>query len=263
MYAGPEDGEFAGDTITGLQRFLSNSGYEPGPADGSWGEVTAKAFQTLLKDKAFYDGAIDGFFLEGTTGESITACQKWLASVGQDPGPADGQWGKVTIQALQKFLKTCWNPDAMCDGVRAEERMQWLVDNKGMSADDAKSKVKSEFPAIFGVFGSTDLIDCKFPHTMSVVDGKLKIAVTPKNPSEVSMVAVHYHIGDGKSMNFDINSPEAGTDTYVHVTPDWGENCPPGTKVSYWLCANVKGLLETEPHGACGHPDRRLYWTAR
>jgi hypothetical protein len=153
-----------------------------------------------------------------------------------------------------------WNPDAMCDGVRAEERMKWLVDNQGMSVDDAKKKVKSEFPGAFG-----DYIDCKFPHTMSVVDGNLKIAVTPKNPSEVSMVAVHYEIDGGQSMNFDIKSPspDCSVPTYVHVTPDWGAKCPPGSKVSYWLCANVNGLLQEEPQGACAHPDRRLYWTAR
>jgi len=164
-------------------------------------------------------------------------------SVGQDPGPADGQWGGVTITALQRFLKA-WDPDALCDGVRAEERMQWLVDNQGMRVDDAKGKVKSEFPGAFqAVAASIDYVDCKFPHTMCVLDGKLNFAVTPRNPSEVSMVAVHYQIDDGKSMNFDIRSPEPGTNTYVHVTPDWGATCPLGSKISYWLCANVKGLF--------------------
>jgi len=305
MYSGLDDGDFGGLTIKGLQQFLASLGYEEGGIDGSWGVTTAKAFQTFLKDKAFYDGAIDGLVFEGN-GQSITACQKWLASVGQDPGPADGKWGGVTITALQRFLKAwdpdalcdgvraeermqwlvdnqgmsvdaakgkvknefpgacraAWNPDALCDGVRAEERMQWLVDNQGMSVDDAKGKVKSEFPGVSGA-ASTDYVDCKFPHTMSVVDGKLKFAVTPRNPSEVSMVAVHYQIDDGKSMNFDIKSPEPGTNTYVHVTPGSGPTCPPGSKVSYWLCANVKGLLQEEPQGACPHPDRRLYWTAR
>ena len=78
------------------------------------------------------------------------------------------------------------------------------------------------------------------------------------------MVAMHYVINDGASMNFDVNSPSPGTNSYVHTTPPGGGHpvCPPGAKVSYWLVASVHGLLQEEPAGACAHADRRLYWTA-
>merc|ERR1719491_2208581 len=40
-----------------------------------------------------------------------------------------------------------WNPNAYCDGVRAEERVLWLQQNEGMTADAARIKVMREFPA--------------------------------------------------------------------------------------------------------------------
>jgi len=42
-----------------------------------------------------------------------------------------------------------WNPDADCNGARAEERMRWLMDNKGLGMDDAKGQVLKEFPFVF------------------------------------------------------------------------------------------------------------------
>lgn len=163
-----------------------------------------------------------------------------------------------------------WKPDAMCDGVAAKERAQWLVDNKSLSMEAAKQQVRNEFPAAFGGGGDGPVIDCKFPHTMSVVQTpegpKLKFAVTctKHNPADVTMIAFHYTINDGASMNFDVNQPTPGTHTFVHTTPPGGgySKCPPGAKVKYWLCAKVKGLLSEEPEGACPHPDRRLFWTA-
>merc|ERR1711988_1469573 len=107
----------------------------------------------------------------------------------------------------------------------------------------------------------------KFPHTMSIVQSaegpKLKITVTPRNPAEVSLVAVHYVINDSDSMNFDINHPEPGTSTYVHTTPLGAGYplCPPGSKVSYWLAAVVDGLIQEEPEGACPHQERRMQWS--
>jgi len=43
-----------------------------------------------------------------------------------------------------------WNPNAMCDGSRAEERATWLRDNKGMSMDMARQQIMREFRAQFG-----------------------------------------------------------------------------------------------------------------
>jgi len=42
-----------------------------------------------------------------------------------------------------------WNPNAMCDGKRAEERAQWLQQNKGMTAEASRRQIMSEFPAQF------------------------------------------------------------------------------------------------------------------
>merc|ERR1712187_617228 len=43
-----------------------------------------------------------------------------------------------------------WNPNALCDGKRAEERAMWLQHNRGLSPMAAKQQVMSEFPAQFG-----------------------------------------------------------------------------------------------------------------
>jgi len=43
-----------------------------------------------------------------------------------------------------------WNPNAMCDGSRAEDRANWLRDNKGMNIDMARQQIMREFPGMFG-----------------------------------------------------------------------------------------------------------------
>eukprot|EP00929_Paragymnodinium_shiwhaense_P059455 TRINITY_DN29776_c0_g1_i1.p1 TRINITY_DN29776_c0_g1~~TRINITY_DN29776_c0_g1_i1.p1 ORF type:complete len:458 (+),score=72.10 TRINITY_DN29776_c0_g1_i1:287-1660(+) len=43
-----------------------------------------------------------------------------------------------------------WRADALCDGVRAEERVQWLLSNReGMTLEAAKRQVVMEFPGVF------------------------------------------------------------------------------------------------------------------
>lgn len=42
-----------------------------------------------------------------------------------------------------------WDPVADCDGISAEDRMRWLLQEKGMSAQQAKEQVMSEFPFLF------------------------------------------------------------------------------------------------------------------
>jgi len=46
-----------------------------------------------------------------------------------------------------------WNPNAMCDGIRAEERCQWLQRERGMAGQQAQQQVMSEFPGAFGSGG--------------------------------------------------------------------------------------------------------------
>lgn len=172
-------------------------------------------------------------------------------------------------EVLQEFPKVFWwRPAADCDGSKAQDRAKWLMDNKGLSKEDARLQVRNEFPKVFGfalASSGGDFVDGKFPHTLQLVktsDGhKLKFAVTPRHPKHVTLVAVHYEITpDSASMNFDVNSPEPGTHTYVHVTPNGGgyPSCLPGATVKYWLAAKVNGLMETQ--GEAHH--ERLHWTA-
>lgn len=46
-------------------------------------------------------------------------------------------------------LHGMWNPHAMCDGSRAEERALWLQQNKGMTEYAARQQVMNEFPSMF------------------------------------------------------------------------------------------------------------------
>jgi len=43
-----------------------------------------------------------------------------------------------------------WNPAALCDGILADERADWLMQNEGMSELAAQDKVMREFPLQFG-----------------------------------------------------------------------------------------------------------------
>eukprot|EP00438_Fugacium_kawagutii_P019973 Skav222683 [mRNA] locus=scaffold1471:61330:84049:- [translate_table: standard] len=168
-----------------------------------------------------------------------------------------------------------WRADVNCDGAPARNRAQWLVENKGMNeawrdgAAEAQGQVMAGFPAQFsgGYSGGAmpvapTVVDGRFPHTLEIVKdaagrkNRLKFSVTPKNPAEVSMIAVHYSVNKGpghEDMNFDIKHPMdppglgEGSNTYVHVTPDFGPVCDPGAKVTYWLAAMEKGLIVEMP----------------
>merc|ERR1712048_1250735 len=43
-----------------------------------------------------------------------------------------------------------WNPNAICDGKRAEERAVWLQQNQGLAPMVAQQQIMREFPAQFG-----------------------------------------------------------------------------------------------------------------
>jgi len=42
-----------------------------------------------------------------------------------------------------------WNPLVLCEGIRAQERAQWFVDNLGLARLEAEEQVMREFPALF------------------------------------------------------------------------------------------------------------------
>jgi len=241
--------------IDGAAVAAATGGYTP--AGGSPAVAPAAA---AGPDPSNYDASLqcDG----PTAGERVD----WLVN---NKGMSHAEAVSCVMKEFPNVFKSWWDPNADCAGVAAGERAQWLVNNKGLSMEDAKNQVRHEFPGVFGGGGGgggKTRVNGKFPHTLSIdqtSDGpKLRFEVSPNNPENVSLVAFHYVINDSNSMNFDVRNSEGGK--YVHVTPGGGgyPQCPPGAKVSYWLCAQVNGLLEEEPHGACPHPDRRLYWTA-
>jgi len=162
---------------------------------------------------------------------------------------------------------TWWRPDADCDQIRAEERAQYLVEKEGYVYSMAQLRVKYEFPDKFEDYGGVYVKSDKFPHTLSIEDTsvgpKLKIQVMPL-PEETTLVAVHYCINGGASMNFDIKQPTLNR-TYTHVTPlaPGYPLCRHGDTVSYWLGVVVKGLIQEEPEGSSAAPEKRLTWSAR
>lgn len=52
-----------------------------------------------------------------------------------------------------------WNPTADCDGIPAQERAQWLVNNDKLTMSEARVKVKSEFPAAFSAWDANVMCD--------------------------------------------------------------------------------------------------------
>ncbi|CAE7216229.1 unnamed protein product [Symbiodinium sp. CCMP2592] len=166
-----------------------------------------------------------------------------------------------------------WKSGVICDGAPAENRAKWLMENKGMSEAEAQAFVIGEFPNLFdkSAPSSGHFVDGKFPHTLELVKddagkSRLKFAVTPSNHESITMIAVHYSVNGepGKEdMNFDINKPEEGSHTYVHVTPAFGPVCEPGCKVTYWLAAMDKGLITEMPEKACPVKENRLTWIAQ
>lgn len=175
------------------------------------------------------------------------------------------------VQVMQEFPKCFrdnkdwWSNSADCDGMPAGDRARWLMENEGYSENAARIRIKTEFPKNFRA-GGDHINNGKFPHCMSLVDTpsgpRLKIEVIV-NADNVGLVAVHYQVNDGAPMNFDIRQPEAGK-TYSHTTPDGGGYpvCRQGDRVSYWLAAEINGLISEEPEGACPNPAARMHWNA-
>lgn len=62
---------------------------------------------------------------------------------------ANPQLANVEPSSAGPSTAITWRPDAMCDGHTAASRAQWLVTNKGLSIDDARTAVYSEFILVF------------------------------------------------------------------------------------------------------------------
>jgi peptidoglycan hydrolase-like protein with peptidoglycan-binding domain len=119
------DKDDQGKDVEALQKRLAKLGFAPGPVDGAYGPRTAaavEAFQMLSDLKqtgkadartiaALADFETDTPVLEaGDGGNEVKRLQKRLASGPFDPGPADGEYGGKTVQAVWALEKLAGVP---------------------------------------------------------------------------------------------------------------------------------------------------------
>lgn len=111
-------------TITAIQKNLTERGYEPGPADGVTGTMTRAAIMAYQHDHGLSvtgegsSGLLKNMILGTSVGEAIQlasppvpeetktlvkAVQQALTKLGYQPGQADGVWGAATRKAIEKF----------------------------------------------------------------------------------------------------------------------------------------------------------------
>ena len=107
-YANVIDGEVGSETAYALQRFLLDQKFiiNVSDIDCNWGDKTSMRFQEFVYAQGF-KGPTDGNLRngQGEASNSTRACQKWLSWVGHPPNEGvDGDWGKDTVKALQRFL---------------------------------------------------------------------------------------------------------------------------------------------------------------
>lgn len=110
-----------GDAVARLQEILDELGYEAGPIDGIFGPMTAAAVLAFQQDQGL---AVDGLVGSQTTeaiaaftrssagvlglgdrGEAVREVQALLAGLGFDPGPIDGIFGPLTLDAVVGFQR--------------------------------------------------------------------------------------------------------------------------------------------------------------
>ncbi|MGH0944914.1 peptidoglycan-binding domain-containing protein [Bacillus mycoides] len=116
-----------GHLVQELQEFLQSIGYYPGRIDGRFGPVTDRAVRDYQRDRGlFVDGRVgpetwcqlekDGFgslcpsknrptLRGGNTGYLVQELQEFLRNIGYYPGRIDGQFGRVTEQAVRDYQR--------------------------------------------------------------------------------------------------------------------------------------------------------------
>lgn len=115
----------AGEHVERLQERLAELGFGPGTPDGDYGARTATAvaaFQALVgldptgdadrtTAQALVDYRYEGLLLRaGAEGPVVEALQQQLADGPFDPGPADGEYGRKTIEAVWALEKLAGIP---------------------------------------------------------------------------------------------------------------------------------------------------------
>jgi len=78
------------------------------------------------------------------TGAGILQCSRCTGQGTESCSKCRGSGIPHSVKAAKN-----WNPQAMCDGTRAQERMEWLMKEEHMTEAAAKVRVKREFPNIF------------------------------------------------------------------------------------------------------------------
>jgi hypothetical protein len=125
-------------------------------------EADAKAAVMEEFPDVFSDTWMPGAMCDGVSAQDRA---QWLVdNQGMDMNAARAQ----IKSEFPKVFGDWWNPDASCGGSPAKDRAQWLVDNKGLTMDAAKQQIRREFPAAFGGGSDGPVINCAFPHTMSI-----------------------------------------------------------------------------------------------
>jgi len=116
-----------GHLVQELQEFLKSIGYYPGRIDGRFGPVTDRAVRQYQRDRGlFEDGRVgpktwcqlekDGFITlcpsqnrpilrPGSNGHLVQELQEFLRNLGYYPGRIDGQFGRVTEQAVKNYQR--------------------------------------------------------------------------------------------------------------------------------------------------------------
>ncbi|KLA34278.1 hypothetical protein B4080_5984 [Bacillus cereus] len=116
-----------GHLVQELQEFLQSIGYYPGRIDGRFGSVTDRAVRQYQRDRGlFVDGRVgpktwcqlekDGFgpvcpsqnrpiLRGGSTGYLVQELQEFLRNIGYYSGRIDGQFGRVTEQAVRNYQR--------------------------------------------------------------------------------------------------------------------------------------------------------------
>lgn len=120
------------DTAKTVQRMLAARGYDPGPIDGVAGTKTLDAIREY-QDQA--DLEIDtrislelvGYLLV----ESVKLAQGMLAARGYDPGPIDGDVGRMTIIAIREYQAQA---GLVVDGKFSLNLLEHLAASSGGSA---------------------------------------------------------------------------------------------------------------------------------
>ena len=93
--------------IQELQEKLLILGYQVGEPDGLAGPATTKAIREFqARHKLAVTGQTDGAWLAVLDRELLRAIQKELAAQGFSPGPADGEMGARSEQAIRQFQQS-------------------------------------------------------------------------------------------------------------------------------------------------------------